>query len=150
VVIGTLAGFDADGAPLVGFPENPAGGPVAALATAGLDADAVGREVALLFAEGDPGRPLIIGVVRRPLDAVLQASEAREAAEPEPDEPESEPVARVDGERVVLSAEREIVLKCGKASITLTRAGKILIRGAHLLSRSSGANRIKGASIQLN
>ena len=50
----------------------------------------------------------------------------------------------------MLSADKEIVLKCGKASITLTRAGKILIRGAYLLSRSSGPNRIKGGSIQLN
>ncbi len=38
--------------------------------------------------------------------------------------------ATADGERLVLTAEKEIVLECGKASITLTRAGKILIRGA--------------------
>jgi hypothetical protein len=58
--------------------------------------------------------------------------------------------ARVDGHRVVLDAEQEIVLRCGKASITLTRAGKVLIRGAYLLSRSSGVNRIKGGSVQIN
>jgi hypothetical protein len=58
--------------------------------------------------------------------------------------------ARVDGDRVVLSAEKEIVLQCGKASITLTRAGKILIRGAYLLARSSGVNRIQGGSVQIN
>src|SRR5690348_879917 len=32
----------------------------------------------------------------------------------------------VDGKRVVVEADRELVLKCGKASITLTRAGKII------------------------
>ena len=58
--------------------------------------------------------------------------------------------AAVDNERLVLTADKEIVLRCGKASITLTRAGKILIRGAYLLSRSSGVNRIKGGSVQLN
>ena len=30
------------------------------------------------------------------------------------------------------------------------RAGKVLIRGAYLLSRSSGVNRIKGGSVQIN
>ena len=47
-------------------------------------------------------------------------------------------------------ADEEIVLSCGESSITLTRAGKILIRGKYVLSRSSGVNRIKGGSIQLN
>jgi hypothetical protein len=55
-----------------------------------------------------------------------------------------------DGERVVVSAEREIVFQCGEASITLTKAGKILLRGTYLLSRSSGVNRIKGGSVQIN
>ncbi|MDH5258920.1 MAG: hypothetical protein OEX07_12975 [Gammaproteobacteria bacterium] len=53
-------------------------------------------------------------------------------------------------ENIVFEADKEIVLKCGKSSITLTRAGKVLIRGAYLLSRSSGANRIKGGSVHLN
>jgi hypothetical protein len=56
----------------------------------------------------------------------------------------------IDGEAVTLTAEKEIVLRCGKASLTLTRAGKILLRGAYLLSRSSGVNRIKGGSVQIN
>ena len=55
-----------------------------------------------------------------------------------------------DGKRVTVSADQEIVLKCGDASITLTAAGKVLIRGAYLLSRSLGANRIKGGSVQIN
>ncbi|MEP7119602.1 MAG: hypothetical protein ABJE95_01785, partial [Byssovorax sp.] len=36
------------------------------------------------------------------------------------------------------------------SSITLTRAGKILIRGAYVLTRSSGVNRIQGGSVQIN
>lgn len=47
-------------------------------------------------------------------------------------------------------AEEEIELRCGGASIVLTRAGKVLLRGAYLLSRSSGVNRIKGGSVQIN
>ena len=42
------------------------------------------------------------------------------------------------------------VLVRGKASITLTREGKVLIRGTYLSSRSSGVNRIKGGSVQIN
>ena len=59
-------------------------------------------------------------------------------------------MAHIDGERLEFSAEREIVLRCGKASITLTREGKVLIKGAYLSSRSSGVNRIKGGSVQIN
>jgi hypothetical protein len=57
---------------------------------------------------------------------------------------------KIDGRRVTFEAKEEIVLRCGKASITLTRAGKVLIRGAYLLNRSSGVNRIKGGSVQIN
>jgi uncharacterized protein (DUF2345 family) len=56
----------------------------------------------------------------------------------------------VDDQRIVLSAEREITLQCGEASITLTRAGKVLIKGTYVLSRSSGYNKIKGAAVDIN
>jgi hypothetical protein len=58
--------------------------------------------------------------------------------------------AEADGERLVLTADKEIVLRCGEASITLTKAGKILIKGAYVLSRSSGTNRIQGGSVEIN
>ena len=57
---------------------------------------------------------------------------------------------QADDDRFVLSAEREIVLRCGDASITLTRAGKVLIKGTYILSRSSGYNKIKGAAVDIN
>ena len=47
-------------------------------------------------------------------------------------------------------SKEQLVLRCGKASITLTKAGKVLIDGSHVLSRSSGVNRVKGGSVQLN
>lgn len=56
----------------------------------------------------------------------------------------------VDGERLLVEAQHQLVLKCGKASITLTRAGKVLINGTYVVSRSSGVHRIKGGSVQLN
>jgi hypothetical protein len=90
---------------------------------------------ALVIAEGNMTQPVIIGLIRTDLSVTAETSPVE---------------AHVDGQRVVLSAQKEIVLKCGKASITLTRAGKVLIRGAYLLSRSSGVNRIKGGSVQMN
>ena len=55
-----------------------------------------------------------------------------------------------DGRNVTVSAEDSITLSCGDASITLNRDGKIVIRGAYVVSHSSGINRIRGGSVQLN
>ncbi|WP_218068198.1 DUF6484 domain-containing protein [Candidatus Thiosymbion oneisti] len=135
VIIGLLLGFHEDGAPLVAFPGNPQETALKARTTTRLEGTDVGREVALLFEGGDPHLPLVIGMVQHP---------ERKTEAPVPF------TADLDGERILLRAQKEIVLKCGKASITLTKAGKILIRGAYLLSRSSGVNRIKGGSVQIN
>lgn len=135
VIIGVLAGFADDGRPLVAFPGNASRTGCPARASAALSREDIGREVALLFERGDPARPLIIGRIQHP-EKLKQPAQTVSAD--------------IDGERVVFNARQEIVLRCGKASITLTRAGKILIRGAYVLSRSSGANRIKGGSVQIN
>jgi hypothetical protein len=58
--------------------------------------------------------------------------------------------AVVDGKKVAVTGEEEVTLRCGKASITLTRAGKVLIKGDYVLSRASGVNRIKGGAVQIN
>ena len=51
---------------------------------------------------------------------------------------------------MIVSAKEQLVLRCGKASITLTKAGKVMIQGSYVLSRSTGVNRVKGGSVQLN
>lgn len=145
VVVGRLVGIDESGVPMVDYPGNPEGEPLSAMCTARFDESAVGRNAALLFADGDPTKPLIVGLIHSPLDEIVQVTQQRSNGAGLADLD-----VRSDGERVVLAADKEIVLKCGKASITLTRAGKVLLRGAYLLSRSSGVNRIKGGSVQLN
>ena len=132
VVVATFTGFDDGGAPRIAFVGNPLRRPVSARSTVALIATDVGKDVAVSFEQGDPARPLILGKLWQP-DAPPQAVESQ-----------------VDGERLVLSAKQEIVLQCGAASLTLTKAGKILLRGAYILSRSSGVNRIKGGSVQIN
>lgn len=138
VKIGRIVGFKGT-APLIDYPANPAGAPLPAFVTAPLPANTAGRTVALVFIESDPARPLILGFVC-----------GDEAGTHETEEALASVSVGLDGETITLTAERELVLKCGRASITLTRAGKVLIRGAYLLSRSSGVNRIKGGSVQIN
>jgi len=140
-VVGHLVGLEHPGEPIVDFPGNPSDELVVAISALELTSDDVGREVVLIFEEGDPSRPIVLGFVCRGGKGQAISSEM-------PLKPKRE--LTVDGERLILTAESDIVLRCGNASITLTRAGKVLIRGAYVLSRSSGANRIKGGSVQIN
>ena len=57
---------------------------------------------------------------------------------------------RVNGRKILIEADEEIQLKCGKGVITVDNNGKIIVKGTHLLSRSSGPQRIKGASVSIN
>ncbi|MBC7943689.1 MAG: hypothetical protein H7X91_00110 [Burkholderiales bacterium] len=137
VVVGTLVGFLENAVPLVVYPGQPGSAAIAARAILDLRGEHIGREVVLMFEGSDPLKPLVVGC--------LQEKSAWPLAE-KPAQVEVD----ADGERLVIDAKNEIVLRCGKASITLTKAGKVLIRGAYLLSRSSGVNRIKGGSVQIN
>ena len=117
--------------------EGNTAGPLAARTTQRLDAKTVRRaieerqEALLAF---DEGRPIVMGLLVNTVD--LEASK--------PDE------ALVDGKRVVLEGKDEIVLRCGEASITLRRNGRVVIRGAYVEARSKGVNRIRGGSVQIN
>lgn len=144
VVIGKLVGLQDAGTPLVDFPANSSGAPLRARSIVSLGTEDVGRDAALTFEGGDLQKPLVLGLIQRPGGQQPQLPGVISNGSSSPVE------MQVDGERIVFTAEREIVLRCGKASITLTRAGKVIIRGAYLLSRSSGVNRIKGGSVQIN
>jgi len=141
VTIGTFVDHDEAGRLLVDFVANPSKEPLVASTMVKLNRSQRGREVALMFPQGDPQRPLCIGLIQDP-SIEFSISEATNSP--------GTVSAAVDNDRVVLKADKEIVLQCGKASITLTQAGKVLVRGAYVLSRSSGVNRIKGASVQIN
>jgi len=147
VRMGKIVEVDATGQVLVDYPENTQRCLSARLTTSAREklrqGSPVGREVLLGFENNDPGRPVIIDTIYSLLDDIAEQSNP----ELETQQPEE---VTVDRKRLVIDAADEIVLRCGEASITLTSAGKVLIKGNYLLSRSSGANRIKGGSVQIN
>ena len=136
--LGELAAVASDGTrPLVRF---PVGGEAAipARSTVDLHGAQAGACVVLVFEGGDPARPIITGVLRDDRGGWPQPA------------PPAQVQIDADGQHMVVSARERLVLRCGQASITLTRAGKVLIEGAYVSSRSAGVNRIKGGSVQLN
>jgi Domain of unknown function (DUF6484) len=138
VRIGVLIGMKDEGrTPLVLYPGQPNSTAIAARATLDLHGAHIGREVVLIFEDGDPRRPIVLGY--------LPQKEGWPLAE-KPGQVEVD----ADGERLLVTAKEQLVLRCGNASITLTKAGKVLIQGAYVSHRSSGVMRIKGGSIQLN
>ncbi|RKG86092.1 DUF6484 domain-containing protein [Corallococcus terminator] len=148
---GHLSGLDASGAVLVDFPGNTAG-PVRARLAVAVEAQALQvavtrqQKVVLLFENGDPALPFIMGLIQEPsstplLDALLEGPAEPSRALTE---------AHVDGKRVVIEGQDEIVLKCGEASITLRRNGKVIVKGTYLESRATGTHRIKGGSVEIN
>lgn len=137
VIIGELLAIADDGkSSLVIYPGQPGTAALRARTVLDLHGAHIGQSVVLSFEGGDAALPIVMGVLRQtdsqPLDAPGNVQ------------------VDTDGQRMVISAKEQLVLQCGKASITLTRAGKVLIEGSYLLSRSSGMNRIRGGSVQLN
>ena len=134
VVIGILMGFD-ELQPLVVFPGNPSDEARPARALCALSVEDTGREVALLFEDGDRTRPLIIGRI----------------IEPARQDPTARPATVIrDGETVKVTAEERIELRVGKSVIIMEKDGHITIRGTHLVSHASASNRIRGGSVNLN
>jgi hypothetical protein len=147
-VVGRIAASSQPGDLMVEFDGSA---PIAARLLSGLNRielckpENIGREVLLVFEEGDPKRPIITGQMQSLLEDLVSTEINKEDIKGE--RPEE---TLVDGERVVFEAKKEIVLKCGKGSIKIRKDGKIVIKGTDLLSRSSGGNRIKGGSVNIN
>jgi len=127
ILLGHFHGFDEEGRPLVIFDHSDKTCP--AQTTVPLTQADVGRQVATMFLADPQTTLIVLGVVQNP------------------DKPAE---VRLDGERLVLAGKQEVELRCGKASILLKQDGKIIIKGTHIVSRSSGPNKVKGASISIN
>ncbi|MFM9971956.1 MAG: DUF6484 domain-containing protein [Burkholderiales bacterium] len=139
VIVGELIAIANEGrTPMVLYVGQPGTAAVAARTTIDLHGPHIGRKVVLTFEGGDAAKPIVMGVLRD-----------NEEGWPLAEKP-GEVQIDADGQRLIVSAKEQVVLQCGKASITLTKAGKVLIQGTYVLSRSSGVNRVKGGSVQLN
>jgi len=148
VQVGWLARVDDSDRPMVDFAKNSMG-PVLARSTIhpgehGWQGILQNRQsVVLLFENGDPTKPIVIGVIQAPLDQITEPGTQLVVDDHVKD-------VKLDGRHVLLEAGNMIELRCGKGSITLRRDGKIIIRGTSLVSRSTGKNKIKGASVAIN
>ena len=151
VKVGFLAPGSKPGSVVVDFEGNRAG-LLAARSVVALDEGTIRdalmsrQAVVLLFENGEPTLPIIIGLVPPDPGAVLLGTllQAPTAAPAKPTE------ARVDGKRVVLEGAEEVVLRCGDASITLRRDGKLVLRGAYIEATATGLHRIRGGSVKIN
>lgn len=134
-LVGTIVAHDEHGV-WVEFPGNERG-PVVARSVVVLEPDIVAEAIAstrgvlLTFERGRPELPIVLGLLQ---DAVTPVRTE----------------AEVDGERVEIVGKDEIVLRCGLASITLRRNGRVVIRGTYVETRASGVNRIRGGSVAIN
>jgi hypothetical protein len=145
--VGQIVQITHDGRALVDFPGNLMG-PVAARSI--IDAPSehghpgkASIPVLLVFENGDPSLPIIMGMIRDTI-CPFAASQEITLSRQQPCD------VITDGRTMIFDAKEEIILRCGKSSVTLTKDGKIVIKGAEIVSRSSGTHKIKGASVRIN
>ena len=124
--------------PLIDYPGNASGELVIARTLVPVAEKDLDSEVALTFENHDRMKPLILGIIRS-FDNGLETTKATPLTE-----------VKLDQDVLLLTANKQIVLRCGNSSITLTREGKLLIEGKYVVSESSGVNKIRGGSVQIN
>jgi hypothetical protein len=132
-----LALVDSGRTPLVVYPDQAIEGALRARSVVDLHGAHVGQDVVLGFERQDPARPIILGVVQGQPRWPLSETPGQVTVE-------------ADGQRMVVIAERELVLRCGKASVSLRHDGRVEIRGESILTQAATANRMRGGSVELN
>jgi len=100
-------------------------------------------------------QPIVVGLIHCPLADMLESF-----VNPTVTDDDLHLEMKVDGDfsindkkedgRLIFEAKEEIVLKCGESSLTLTKSGKVLIRGKYVLNHSTGINQIIGGAVEVN
>ena len=124
-LVGRVVRIEANGDVLVDFPSNQLG-PIRARVATSENVEGKDEPVLLLFENGDRSLPVIAGLMRENAGR------------------------RQPKRQLVFEAAEEIVIACGKSSITLRRDGRVVIKGTELVSRASGSNKVRGAVVQIN
>lgn len=144
--LGKLVGIDPHGKPLVTFGGGPLQPVPARIATTQSHPDAAALDarpaVLLVFENGDPHLPIIIGFVRETFEPAPAATVTAPA--------NANHTVELNGKALIFEGKDEIVLRCGQGSITLRADGQIVLKGTKLVSRASETNKIRGASVQIN
>ena len=136
VRLGTLQGLDEQGRAYVQI-DGQAQAQVCTGALVALQAQDVGRRVALGFAGGGAQNPVILGLLLE-APGVVQISS-------------TQPVSiEHHGERTLIEASAALELRCGDAVILLQADGRIQLRGTYLPSQASASQRIRGGAVQIN
>ncbi|NHZ67067.1 DUF6484 domain-containing protein [Massilia genomosp. 1] len=133
IAVGTFDGIGTDGGALVSIATFGLSR-IRARSISPLDPSNIGQALALGFEGGDPMQPIILGL--------MLAAPAVPASAPTD--------VLLDGERVVLTAEHEIELRCGEAALILSADGRIQLRGTYITSHASATQRILGGSVNIN
>lgn len=138
-VLGRLVDFDDNRVPIVEIVNGKSVERHPARSCIKLTSRRLGDKVVLVIAENE-AMPIITGVIEsEPVEVELENQSSI-----------TESVIKLDGNVLKLKAAESISLECGQAKITLTKDGKIKIKGKYLLSRAKKANRIQGGSVELN
>lgn len=146
MTVGKLEGFDRTGAPLVTFSGSPRP-QVAARSVLALGPEHLNRELVLAFDRGDPGQPIILGAILAPGQTAVKEPRGRSAL---PGKAGGRLQTIFEAREVLFEGHDKVVLRCGPASITLRKDGKVIIRGESVESRSRFTNRIAGGTVKIN
>jgi hypothetical protein len=134
LIIGWIEAIEESGLIRVSAP-NLGDGCIASRCLCPIGPEQIGAQCAIMFEQGDVERPVIMGLLQHTVLPITTAGASSISQ---------------DAETFQITAAREIVLHCGKASLRLTQDGRIELRGTTLVSHASGLNRIRGGSIKLN
>jgi|SRR5688500_2453867 len=134
VLAGEITGVDDRGQPLVRWNGVTAAAQAVWMPGVPQWHECIGARVLVGFLNGDEAQPIVLGLLEPPPPRGDDASHR----------PEKQP------ETLRIEAGQELVIECGEARISLRKDGRIEIRGTHLISRSSGPNKIKGGSVFIN
>jgi len=137
VITGQFVGFNQQQQPLTIFPGQEGTAALPARTIANLEGVPFGAEVLLQFDQGDVNKPVVLGVIQDPTQWTTELDGQQLNVD-------------ADGQHLHIQAKQQIVLRCGEASITLTRAGKVLIKGNYVSTHATGTQRIKGGCVQIN
>lgn len=133
VCVATIAGLDAAGALLVRLTGSDEAVQSAFVLWSAVQIDwsrCVGLRCAVAPLGADQNALLLLGLLEAPPPSALLNSTVTLAAR--------------------IEACESLVLQCGKARIALAADGKIEILAGEIVSRSKGAHRIQGGSVQIN